>query len=653
MKNILLYSFLLFASFVGAQTQYYVAPPPAGDNGNVGSFDNPWETITYGIGQLAPGDVLFLKAGTYEEKIDINVSGTPSAKITIRNYQDDEVILDALNSTNDLPIIYTNQAYLRIEGLHLKNNQVNNAFGIFIEGTAHHIEIVNNKISNINFSTDPNAEVNSNTNAVPLGIQGNDTNVAIHDISIIGNEVFDNRTGYSENITLGGNVDGFLVESNTIHDNTNIGIDMTGNYGECPTPAYDHARNGLVRNNLVYNCDAGENTAAGIYVDGGRDIIVENNICHHNGYGGEIGCEQDGETTNVTFRNNIFYGNKYAGMHIGGYDPQTTGNVINAVVSNNTFFQNDAVNYNGELIFSRSTNTHVFNNVFFLTGQNVYLYAYRTQTDMVLDYNLVFNAAGQNQIETTVNGNSYTGLQNFYNATGYGANSSFGDPLLADATADPPDFHLTANSPAINTGDPNYSPSAGERDMDGENRANDTIDCGADEYYAPMAVEYLSVLSGTVDGERVKLSWTTAAEMEADYFGVEKYEQDSWRTLETIEAGRSSYVIYDENPVSGENIYRLKQVDISGKYSYSTVISVFWQGIKPVVYPNPSLTGSFYIKDLERDHWTIEVTNLQGQILFTGKDARQVSGISAGGYLVLIYDDAGNLIQTVPWVCLF
>jgi len=486
MKRIIITLIQVFiVTLVYSQNSYYVSP--TGNNSNNGSISTPWETIQYGVNQLNPGDTLFIRGGTYQEKIDVDVSGMPSAYITIKNYQNENVVIDAINFSDDIPIIWTDNAYLHIEGLHLTNNIHNYAAGLALQGVAHDIEIINNKISNIKFSADPNASVTTNTNAVPLSIYADSATDSIYNILIKGNEVFNNQTGYSENISAGGNFSTFIIEDNIVHDNTNIGIDIGGHYETVSIPALDQGRYGVIRNNIVYNCNSSYSTAAGIYIDGGRDIIVENNICYNNGYGGEIGCEKNGSTSNVTFRNNIFYGNHYAGMAIGGYDSSFTGIVLNSNVYNNTFYQNDTGNnYSGELLLSKLENCNIENNIFYISAQNVFMYAYRTQTNLSLNYNLVYADDGESNIIIEGNFNS-VGLYNFYNASGFGSNSIFGNPDFVDPLNN--DFHIQSNSPAINSGNPNYIMSSGEVDIDGESRIIDSIiDCGADEFNSGLGI---------------------------------------------------------------------------------------------------------------------------------------------------------------------
>ena len=97
----------------------------------------------------------------------------------------------------------------------------------------------------------------------------------------------------------------------------------------------------------------------------------------------------------------------------------------NSKVLNNTFYQNDTNNwFNGELIISQFENGEIKNNIFYISNQNVLLYSYRAQPNLVFDYNLIYTAGLEVDIETTVSGNqSYTGLADYYLATGYGDNS--------------------------------------------------------------------------------------------------------------------------------------------------------------------------------------------------------------------------------------
>jgi hypothetical protein len=397
------------------------------------------------------------------------------------------VIIDAINFNTSTPILQTDQAYIQIKGLHLTNNIKNYAVGFEINNAAHHISFINNKISEIRFSSRPNATVTSSKNAVPLNIWADQALDSIHNILIKGNEIFNNQTGYSECLTGGGNFSQFIIEDNLIHDNTNIGIDITGHYDVCPTASLDQGRNGIIKNNTIYNCFADYSTAAGIYIDGGKNIVIKNNTSHHNGYGIEVGCEENGSTSNISVLNNTVYLNHDAGIAIGGYDSGTTGNVLNTIVSGNTFYKNDSdENYNGEILLTQLNNCYIQNNIFYVSNQNVLMEGSRTQTNLDFDYNLIYHdAQNQHLIVETSNG-SYNTLTAYYNASRQGAHNLFGNPLFSDISN--ADFHIQATSPAIDGGNPNYTTLNSEVDIDGQNRIINIIDCGVDEYNANNSI---------------------------------------------------------------------------------------------------------------------------------------------------------------------
>jgi len=67
-----------------------------------GSIGNPWRTIGKACGSgnyLNPGDNVLIHAGTYQERVYYQTrSGSAGFPITIRNYQNDAVILEAVRS---------------------------------------------------------------------------------------------------------------------------------------------------------------------------------------------------------------------------------------------------------------------------------------------------------------------------------------------------------------------------------------------------------------------------------------------------------------------------------------------------------------------------------------------------------------------------
>ncbi len=82
------------------------------------------------------------------------------------------------------------------------------------------------------------------------------------------------------------------------------------------------ARSGRCANNTVWNIHSVyDASAAGIYVDGGSNITVEQNEVHHSDMGIEIGAENKGRiATKMVVRKNYLHENDHWGLAFGGYD---------------------------------------------------------------------------------------------------------------------------------------------------------------------------------------------------------------------------------------------------------------------------------------------------------------------------------------------
>jgi len=483
----LTFSFLLFliSIITFGQTNYYVSP--TGNNANTGTLSMPWLTIQYGLNQINANDTLNVLTGTFTEKISM-----PASNIYLRNYLSNAPIIDAagINDQNAI-IAISNKSNITISGFELKNNIQNDAQGILIDGSGADITVKNCKIHDIHFSSIVSATVNEGTNAQGIIVYGSNATTAITNLKIQNNQLYDCRLGYSEGIAVNGNVNGFEVSGNTVYNLTNIGIDLIGHEGTCSNPANDQARNGLVKNNIAHHCLSAYASSGGIYIDGGKLITVENNTSYHNGYGIEVGCENIGKTTYaIIIRNNIFYDNEVCAVALGGYDyPSGSGKVINSSFRNNTCYYNDfSSSGNGELYLSYSENSTIENNIFFVSNQKNLAYAELSQPSLNFNYNTIYCVSGPSALMTNWNGSSYTGYSSFVTGSSTNINSVFNNPLFVSANSTTPNFHLTFASPSINSGNSSYTPSVSEIDMDGELRANGTVDCGADEYYTTIGI---------------------------------------------------------------------------------------------------------------------------------------------------------------------
>lgn len=121
--------------------------------------------------------------------------------------------------------------------------------------------------------------------------------------------------------------------------------------------------------------------------------------------------------------------------------------------------------------------------------------------------------------------------------------------------------------------------------------------------------------------DKVSLHWTTATEINNDYFTVERSADGlQFSELSVIDGAGNSvtpidYVIDDLHPLKGINYYRLKQTDFDGNFSYSPVKTVVFNDHQEwALYPNPATNSDFVELVLPvEDHYRIYVTDLSGR----------------------------------------
>jgi hypothetical protein len=120
----------------------------------------------------------------------------------------------------------------------------------------------------------------------------------------------------------------------------------------------------------------------------------------------------------------------------------------------------------------------------------------------------------------------------------------------------------------------------------------------------------LLYFSGKCNNQHSLLEWSTASEINNDFFALEKsIDGISWAPIAKIKGNGNSTTINDYSFTDAEQnneqvYYRLKQVDIDGKFEYSTIISInncSAKGNTFVISPNPC-----------QDNFTIKTIGLNG-----------------------------------------
>jgi hypothetical protein len=392
--------FLLLATLVVASpclaVEYFVSP--TGNDANNGrSLAAAWRTLGRAVrsssNAVAAGDVITVKAGTYSGVVTVQKSGTAAAPLTIRAAVGEQVIVSGVGVA--VPENFSiglfrlrNVSYVTLEGLEIRdlaattNSSV--PIGIWIEQGCRGITLRNLKLSNIGHLGD----LSTSPDAHGILLSGNSA-TPISDFLMEGCEVSNLTLGSSEAVAVNGNVDGFVIRNNSVHDVNNIGIDVIGYEGRAPAGSIDRARNGYIVGNLVYNVDSSTNpsyganpnrpgeyyrAAAGIYIDGGTQCIVEANRVYGCNFGIELaserlafGVSEPGLCDFITVASNLVHHNHGAGIIMGGYEA-ARGTTRDCQILNNTLYRNNTISDGeGQLVLQHNVVANSFYNNILVT----------------------------------------------------------------------------------------------------------------------------------------------------------------------------------------------------------------------------------------------------------------------------------------------
>ena len=153
---------------------------------------------------------------------------------------------------------------------------------------------------------------------------------------------------------------------------------------------------------------------------------------------------------------------------------------------------------------------------------------------------------------------------------------------------------------------------------------------------------------------KVDLKWATATELNNDYFEVQhSADGRDYKTIGQLKGNGTtsigaSYNFEHFNPSVGINYYRLKQVDIDGKYEYSPIRSVLFGKNKISVSPTFAKENvTIYVSDDQSTSFGIY--NLAGQQVLSGKAIGQqrtdVGFLQTGMYF--IRTEFGDVIRFI------
>lgn len=265
-------------SYTISGNTYYVSI--TGSDDNSGDELNPWRTIQKAAWSLNPGDICYIKSGTYyEDNILFTNSGTESQPIILSAYKSegtyDDVIIDGSQSESEWAT-----------GILFRNSQSN----FFIEG----IIIQNMHNHGLVFDDDINEQYK---------------NIHLYDITTRYNGIPITSGGHG--IRLNG-VDTFYIDSVSSYGNTGPGISIMGSeIGDL------YSQNGFIINSTAYDNDdgfEGDNCESdGINVNQGNTILIANCVSYNNNdHGFDVSDWPKGGKVsyNISLENNVSFNNR-------------------------------------------------------------------------------------------------------------------------------------------------------------------------------------------------------------------------------------------------------------------------------------------------------------------------------------------------------
>jgi|GEM_PF-2522041 len=172
---------------------------------------------------------------------------------------------------------------------------------------------------------------------------------------------------------------------------------------------------------------------------------------------------------------------------------------------------------------------------------------------------------------------------------------------------------------------------------------------------SPLPVTWKYFTGETTENNRSLLKWATTSETNASSFEIERsHDAKSFDKIATVNAAGHSkitmeYRYNDENPITGTYYYRLKEVDIDGKFEYSRIVKVkIGMSASVQIHPNP-VTDKLIIQS-EKTLGLVELISVSGLKLHTSKQdgnytELEMSKFPSGLYTIRINGESFKIVK--------
>ncbi|MGH3637226.1 MAG: hypothetical protein ACRDTP_02460, partial [Mycobacteriales bacterium] len=292
------------------QPAHRVVVGPHGSDDASGDASHPMRTVAAAVSRLgARGGTVLLRGGVYHQRVRL----VGKQHITVRAFRHEHPVLSGAGLTppaGDLTgmVEIARSRDITVRGLEVTGYRTRKLdtvpAGFYVHGHDRAVHIVGNHVHDL--GNDNNTLGSFDINAHGIAAYGDNAHRPIRGLVIARNRVDNLHLGASESVVVNGNVTGWRITGNHIHDNDNIGIDAIGFEptltGKWRYTQRNRARDGVIAHNTVQRIRSRGNPAYwedgswcdcadGIYVDGGSHIRIARNRVADSDIGIEVAAE--------------------------------------------------------------------------------------------------------------------------------------------------------------------------------------------------------------------------------------------------------------------------------------------------------------------------------------------------------------------------
>jgi hypothetical protein len=707
--RIIFFIYAISSFILPTQAATYFISPKGSDSQKGTSIATAWRTINrVNAATLQPGDRILFEGGqTFQGSVTLRTtaSGTSTQPIIVSSYGAGRAII---SSGNSLGFYAQNIAGVELRRLTFvgSGRLSNNSSGVmfYLDSPNSHLSYL--RLDSLDVSGYKNSGISigswqgtSGYSDVRItacqthangeaGLFSYSESLAAHQNWYVGNcQAFDNSgradvttTNTGNGIVLSG-IDGALIEHCTAYHNGWL----NANEGGGPVGIWGYCCNNLV----IQRCEAHHNSSGtapdggGFDLDGGcTNSIMQYNYSHDNGGPGYELCQYEGAPPmhDLIVRYNVSVNDARQDSKgaLQVWSTGSNGGIQRAAFYNNTVLLSPpADGSNPKVIYICTggfSDLSLRNNVLQSTGGLDVLNTVCT-TGLRMEGNCYWN---NSQLVLNWNGTYYTTLSAWRAATGQeklrgGRTTGLqADPSLlnSNSTLTPlPDSPIVGAALNLQS---EFNISPGPQDYIGNpTPAMPTQgNIGAlESQYSVIAPTPLPVVltdfTVTRSNSTILVRWNTASEQENDYFVVERsLNGHTFTSLDRVAGAGTSlqthaYQYEDANLPATTNTayYRLRQVDISGKVTYSPVRALSGAqslnaGMQELhVYPNPALATDVVMISGAQGPF-IQLLDMNGKIHASasvqadGTAGLPISSLSGGIYLVRCGSQHTKLLLT-------